>query len=1653
MKIVNKGRGVHEREITGIEKLRDDLPSEWMAFTNLEIALPGGGREIDVILIIEDRILAVDLKDWLGPIRSDEGGGRNGNAAPVRSPADKIQQNARELYIKLQQFLQDDAKRKGMLPQSANIPKVQGFVVLTSCKDRSQISPTEQDCVYSIDHFIKMLRNTQARINAIGGAAPIFHSPGLTTTEWMTILGRFFNVRTGPFRASLRLYGSFQAPSDNHCYEHPSHVFAEYDVEDSVAKSASGLLRRWDFTKVEGHFQTESGRREIAGRERAVIAWLNDRDASLEAAVLQPRVDDPEVSVGYWEVFDRRRKLRRLLDESPTAFKRLPADTKIEICRQILVQAKKLHDVGAAHLNLGVHSIWVELPSTVKLSHLMAASFPELQTLGERRYQFLSSARVPEQILGGTSTPQARDVYLLGSTIHHVLYGAPPTGSSDDMPGEWSDSIDSTNRYGTLHPWFSRALDLAPGERFRDASEMLMAFNLANSSDRGTASVIAGLERFRTIGSQKQLFKEYPETRELQETSRISVWESVIGEKHLVIKMWKREGWGDQAKEASRILDFLERAQELIEQPVQGFARLRHAYWLGDAIVLVQDYVDGASFDSLHIDSSPMKLSAEEWLKVLRKLVGNVDGAHQRQVSHGDLKPANIVVTNADEAEPLLIDYLDFAPESDGDRVSTAYAPSEGGKLERDRFALCRIVEEIAQHIGLTDNLKHVLATALAQVRNGPPPNATLSPLLDALSSDDKDEPKAIRKIKIGSSVGNVGPLLADEGSITLRLSVNRRMLFVRGAVEQIRVSLDELARPNAIHRMALEQKKIGAATKFEIQLQPCELEVVLSPSNDFADLQAVLDDPGIHARLWTDESASERDGAPSSQITSEVDVETAEEEEDDEIEEAPLTGKTAPHVNVPLLWRQSIDTESELSLEGIATGDSAYRAQIRRHLVPFQMEVGEFEFDKEDTVMVSRFEGGNRWVKLGTVDVNVSRSDYLQIDTARTAFRQSDTIVQEGTRLKFSSHFEETSRSRRRAAVDKILEGAARIPDLIKIFNGAPDAPATETNIEVDLDTVRKAYGFNDGQVEAFRVATRHRPLVLLQGPPGTGKTRFIGALVHYAIRNGLARNVLVASQSHEAVNGAAESILQWFSDDDPPSILRVGHEGNVSEQLMPFHVGRVEALLKDRFRGEFRERVERVGAGMGLPPDLCADLVYIETVAHSVARKVAELLPKRFEDAARFDGVLETLKTITARFQSDLDASTVDFIEELCFETARRAGFFNEMNVQRFREVVRVAEDFVNSVSTRNRNFEGFLAGTRQVVVGTCVGLGRTSLGLVSTSYDLVVIDEAARCTASELAVPMQAGRWVVLVGDHNQLEPMLRKRMLDALAEKTGLPRAELLRSDFERVFERPSSVAPGRTLTTQYRMLLPIGTVVSDAFYKIPLEHGRKDPLIPPEAIPEFLSHALTWLTTDEFKEGGYQKHPKDRPKSLENSCEAELIVSVISEWDRHEPFRDWLEQQRKFAHVIGIICTYASQADLIRKKLRSSYVSDAMRRTIKIDTVDSYQGKENPVVLLSLVRNNRDGGKEGGQRSIAPGFMYRPNRINVAMSRAMDRLVIVGAASGWSESGPMARVKAAFDRQKVLDTARYVNGAEFRGLVGAEAREKRSKKSARNGRVS
>ncbi|MCA3078883.1 MAG: hypothetical protein ING71_08860, partial [Rhodocyclaceae bacterium] len=141
-----------------------------------------------------------------------------------------------------------------------------------------------------------------------------------------------------------------------------------------------------------------------------------------------------------------------------------------------------------------------------------------------------------------------------------------------------------------------------------------------------------------------------------------------------------------------------------------------------------------------------------------------------------------------------------------------------------------------------------------------------------------------------------------------------------------------------------------------------------------------------------------------------------------------------------------------------------------------------------------------------------------------------------------------------------------------------------------------------------------------------------------------------------------------------------------------------------------------------------------------------------------------------------------------------------------------------------------------------------------------------------------------------------------------------------------------------------------------------------------------------------------------------------IVRLLERWFEYEKFREWLYTQQTHPVGIGVICMYGAQRNLVERKLRNSALASLLEKHLKVGTVDSYQGKENPIVILSLVRNNDLGGVEKGIKSIQDGFLVTPNRVNVAVSRAMDRLVIVGSRHRWKASRPMGQLSAGFGRR-------------------------------------
>lgn len=1635
MKIINCGTGIHRREAPGVDKLAQ-LPDAWFAFTNLDLALPGKGmREIDVIMVIDDRMIMVDLKDWIGPITSQDGNWFNKKKDCGGSPVKKIADNARELLTLLKRFLAEQSKKEPGLTRPLRAPMLCSAVVLTGTSDRSGIALSERGSVFDIDAFMRVLRNPSDRTVCLGES---FDKHGsLATEEWLRRFRRFFNTSDGIFRAGSRRYGGFRAlpQSEVHTFRHHSGIFAEFDVEEEGVDNSVGLLRRWDFGAASVQFQTQEGRAQIAGRERSVIAWLEDRNSRCGEAVFRPKAEDTDHGVNYWEVFAKRRRLQRLSDFASTMLPTLAPKQRFDLATQVMSQVAQMHELQAAHLDLGLHSIWLELPSTVRLSHLMAASVPTVETLGESRFHFLSSSSVPENILGVASDALRKDVFLLGCVVHTLIFGRFPEGS----PPEWNPAVDPDGTQAALHPWFARSLDLDPGSRFASATAMLEAFGACDTSRMQRNETRVGLERFKKLATQRQVYKAYPETQIVRESERLIAWRSTTESADNFVKLWSMVGIGDVVAEGPRILAFLQRAHALIDAPIPGVAPVRAVHWTEDAIVLVTQFIEGPSL-ATECASPTLLGQVSTAVSFVSKLIAVAEALHERFMAHGDLKPDNIIVRPGDEGpSPVLIDMFDFAPLSDGERMSRAYSPAVGGAFERDRFAVGQIALEMLKP--LADQIPRwpSIVSAITESRDASPPNATLIALREAIQV--ALEPEIVRGSGPRYSISLIGvamgEVLADEGAY--RLSKHNNEWVIRGATEELRIKLSQDGRADRGSRRDLAQRQIASLRRMEVSSIDGSI-VVEEKAHGLGALRDVLVAADIARAERTPTVPKQTDPNQPGHL----ETLAVENEMDRLADEAGSEGRVVQSIDVGQLWKRSVDLESELQTELAVLGESTVRSG--RHVCPVQVTLGSIDFNREDTVTVLRMGSKGEWQKIGHVDLRATTDDFLAFSSWMDAARSP--LLRDGGRVRLESRFESVSLERRVSAVQRIIAGRSAIARLIDVFTPSLQSTPRMLDLHVDEAAVEQQYELNPRQVSAFAKIIRARPVGLLQGPPGTGKTQFIGALVHYVLTNNIAANVLLASQSHEAVNNAAEAVLKLFGPDRGDlSLIRVGAEGSVSEALRPFHVQRAEAAYKERFAATLRARLLPVAVALGLDEADLDHVLLLERTLRPICERIVEL--EASEDAKdRVNSLRSTLRALlkSGGFDDDVAALPAEQIHDTLTALLRdKAHGRKGSALQKLREATLLGEDIVSSVSTWQRTFETFLAGTRQVVAGTCVGLGRAALGLTKTMFDLVIIDEAARCTASELAVAIQSGKWIVLVGDHAQLEPQHPEGVVEGLAEELSIPAEQVQKSDFERLFESEYGRQAGASLNKQFRMLPPIGRLVSSAFYDRALQHGRAKPFVEVDRMPLGLEHPLLWLSTDAAGPEGFQRKP-ERSSSLHNPLETETIIALLKKWSEHEAFLGWLTETGAIDATIGIICSYAAQRDAVWRRLQSENFPDVLRRSIKVDTIDSYQGKQNLIVIVSLVRNNADGPLDNGAKTIAPGFMSKKNRINVALSRAQDRLVIVGAKTHWRSGSPMALVAEAFDAEVQSNTAQTLDcKVMLDALEQSTGKKKKSKK--------
>ena len=301
-------------------------------------------------------------------------------------------------------------------------------------------------------------------------------------------------------------------------------------------------------------------------------------------------------------------------------------------------------------------------------------------------------------------------------------------------------------------------------------------------------------------------------------------------------------------------------------------------------------------------------------------------------------------------------------------------------------------------------------------------------------------------------------------------------------------------------------------------------------------------------------------------------------------------------------------------------------------------------------------------------------------------------------------------------------------------------------------------------------------------------------------------------------------------------------------------------------------------------------------------------------------------------------------------------------------------------------------WVLGSRHIHAATCIGMARRDYGLNNRQFDIAIIDEAGKAFGAELMIPCAVARRVVLVGDHNQLPPTVTS---ESLNPKIGyrLPfeevKALLEHNTFEIVFEQ---LAPAKKamLTRQYRMHADIGSVVSQLFYDGKLESHRQG------GEWRLTRKRLTFL---DFSNVPAYRHSKAKHSdSQENPVERAALRALL---------RRLSETNTGEVRSLLVVCPYKAQrlavlADLAKTKY--SFAIDAA-------TVDAVQGGEADMVILLMTRSHG-----------SAQFLLDRHRLNVALSRARDAVVILGHRSCLTRKpgGPFERLLEIGKRENTFD---------------------------------
>lgn len=513
--------------------------------------------------------------------------------------------------------------------------------------------------------------------------------------------------------------------------------------------------------------------------------------------------------------------------------------------------------------------------------------------------------------------------------------------------------------------------------------------------------------------------------------------------------------------------------------------------------------------------------------------------------------------------------------------------------------------------------------------------------------------------------------------------------------------------------------------------------------------------------------------------------------------------------------------------------------------------------------------------------------------------------------------------------------------------------------------------------------------PLSYIQGPPGTGKTNTILNTIATAFFN--EKTVLFTSYNNHPIDSVFEQLrdIRYRGNPIPLPVIRLGNTEKVEEALDEIkrlylqtkemkvyartlernrddkieRTARLSELLK-RYEEilDLRERKEAIERLLQAEQNLTFRVELQSRQLSQIEKRISEIGEVREEDAMPLidddeEEFRKYLYYISAKYIQRLgEPKNQDLLDIVLMEGSRK------LQVTEF-----------NRYLSQEENMKKFLR-IFPVVITTCISAHR--LGAPKPYFDMVIMDEASQCNCAVSLVPIIRGKNLMLVGDPQQLSPVivLDPKNNQALKKRYKISREyDYMENSIYKTYLACDSVSDEILLSYHYRCHEKIIEFNNKKYYngKLKIRSSVQE------------DTPLVYLDLEEDPAAGKNTAP----------AEAAKIIEFVQE-----------NRDKK----IGIITPFTNQRDCINQKLRENGIED-----IQCGTVHAFQGDEKDIILFSLAVTDQTFAKTYGW------LKNNKELINVATSRAKEKLILL------SSSRNLSRLHTHGEDDDLFELAEYI----------------------------